>query len=187
MADKDEQLKKMMNLLADSKERRIHDYISGLLFEEFQNITGTPREVYMKYSSMLRRRYTFLKWQNRKNTDKECEKLLGEIKIFLLKNKKLPTISSDVDDYKERGRIVTIRRSDDEDYKNSCVPETLKDNMNFIREEQYADLISQVEYYVGEATSYIKSKFPWINDAKYTLEIKGIGQIQIGGDEQKDA
>ena len=53
LSDEKELIKKVTNLLADTKKHRIIDFDTGLLHEGFEDISGKPSEKYDKLCKKL--------------------------------------------------------------------------------------------------------------------------------------
>jgi len=159
VSDKDDQLKKMMNILGETRGKKITDFDTGILIEQFETLKGNPEEQYNEACKRLLHVYTRLK----KLEIKDAEPILDEIEEFFEKAK-LDTVSPSVDDYSEKeGRTIKITRSDDTSAKYSCTQEIFHETMRNIRMEQYFPLINKVQLLEAKAMAYLKDSIPWHN------------------------
>lgn len=145
MEDK-ELVKKMSNLFEESKRKKITDFDTGLLSQSFEPITGTPEERYEKWCSCLVNVASRL--ENLYKDDKERLPILKKIDDFF--KEELPGIRTEVSDYREKTRVILLHVEGSEG-EYSCVPESLRETIKSIREEQYNDLSNRAKVLLAKA------------------------------------
>lgn len=156
MADDKELLKKMSNLFEETKKRKITDFDTGLLYDVFTPITGTPEERCEKWSARLVNIASRL--ENLHKDDKTQLPVLEKIDGFF--DETLGEIDTDVSDFTEKERIIKLNISGRQG-ESSCVPESLGETLKSIREEQYNVLAFKAKKLVYKAIAQLKKEFAW--------------------------
>lgn len=155
-----EEMEKQIKPNEYQKHRRIRDYDSGLLQTIFEDITGSPDDIFNRWCERLIRISARIK-----NLAKDDEKpdILDKIEAFFTTSE-LPSITTDVNDYKQNeGRVIDIKTSGKEPF--SCTTEIYPTIEKSLREEQYLELTNKVRWLVAEAISVLeKTELTWHRD-----------------------
>ena len=146
----------MVKLFEETKKRKIPDFDTGLLYDVFTPITGTPEERCEKWSARLVNIASRL--ENLHKGEKEKLTILKKIDSFF--DEKLGEIDTDVSDFTEKERIIKLNISGRQG-ESSCVPESLGETLKSIREEQYNVLAFKAKKLVYKAMAQLKKEFAW--------------------------
>jgi len=180
LSDEKDLIKKLTKLMTDTKKQKITDFDTGLLEESFEHITGKPSEKFDRYCDKLINIATRIENLKQKEENGKYDKILDEVEYFL-ENVKLPYISTEVNDYKQKsGRYITIKRSDVEGSSESCEMENFDKRVDIIRDEQYFVLTVKTRHLIEKAKPYLDDVvFSWHKKHDYKLTIPSVGEIRI--------
>ena len=169
MGDDKEPLNKTANRFEEVKTRKIRDFVTGLLYDLFTPITGTPEERHEGWSARLVKIASLLGYLHK--DDEEELSILNDIDGYF--DEKLGEIDTDVSDFTEKDRIIKLNTSGRQG-GSSCVPESQESTIKSIREEQYNVLANKAKKLVYKATAQLKKEFAWYRPGfgmkKFTME-----------------
>jgi len=162
---------KLIDITENIRKHKIEDFVSGIIYDCFTPSTGDSRDIFFKELQKLGSVNTLLLHTrmnnenndnngNIKNNDEETNDVAEDIKKFLTEPP-FNSIHTETEDFKEKGRIVTISQ-DNKDIKSTCAENDADSQRKTYREEQFIILTCNAVYLKSKAISEFKDTlFPW--------------------------